>query len=62
MMDINVSENIEEFIDIINVQTTQNPYYTPTGGTSRLEHVSGEGISSCLGMCSGAWASREGHG
>jgi hypothetical protein len=42
MMDINVSENIEEFIDIINVQTTQNPYYTPTGGTSRLEHVSGE--------------------
>jgi intein-encoded DNA endonuclease-like protein len=28
-------------IDIINLQTTQNPYYTPTGGTSRLEHVSG---------------------
>jgi hypothetical protein len=26
MMDINVSENIEEFIDIINVQTTQNSY------------------------------------
>jgi uncharacterized ParB-like nuclease family protein len=27
-------------IDIINLQTTQNPYYTPTGGTSRQEHVS----------------------
>jgi hypothetical protein len=24
----------------VNVQTIQNPYYTPTGGTSRLEHVS----------------------
>jgi len=22
------------------IQTTQNPHYTPTGGTSRQEHVS----------------------
>jgi uncharacterized ParB-like nuclease family protein len=40
-------------IDIINLQTTQNPYYTPTGGTSRQEHVSRrEEKSSCQGMCS----------
>jgi uncharacterized ParB-like nuclease family protein len=60
MPNINASDNAEEYIayeepiDIINLQTTQNPYYTPTGGTSRLEHVSRreEQTSSCLGMCS----------
>jgi hypothetical protein len=51
---INTSNNAEEYIayeethrhrwkhidEKVNVQTTQNPYYTPTGGTSRQEHVS----------------------
>jgi intein-encoded DNA endonuclease-like protein len=41
-------------IDIVNVQTTQNPLYAPTGGTSRLEHVSRrEKTTSCRGLAPG---------
>jgi hypothetical protein len=50
-------------IDIINLQTTQNPYYAPTGGTSRQEHVSRreEKHPPVWGCALGLRFSREGH-
>jgi hypothetical protein len=81
MMDINASDNDEEFIayedpkkpiDIVGNTTTKQsqrsdgtktPYYTPTGGTSRQEHVSRrEVIPPVWGYAPRAWASRESHG